>query len=99
MVVFAGYECYPYYGIYFNGNISIRLLDKNDGCPVATATMSPDFKLEEAQVAIKNYGENIGMVDALKEANIITNFVKKIDCGFESLDVYTLSDEALKNMK
>jgi len=69
-VNFAGYECEYTIGEYANGGTAIRLVDVNDGYPVATASVWIG-NLFVDEIAIKDYSENEGMVEALVNAGII----------------------------
>jgi non-homologous end joining protein Ku len=52
--------------------IALRLVDAEDGSPVATATICiPEIPIKSDEVIIKNYSENDGMVVALVRAKII----------------------------
>ena len=60
------------YGKYGNGQTAIQLVDMEDGFPYATATVCvEDDLLKEDEVAIKNYSENVGILNALVSANVI----------------------------
>ena len=67
-VHFGGEECelkvlqYPE-----PSNICLRLVDA-EGLPMATASVNPDYLLEDGMVAIKDYSENKGILGALLEA-------------------------------
>lgn len=60
------------YGKYGNGQTAIQLVDMEDGAPYATATVCvEDDLLKEGEVAIKDYSENKGILEALISADII----------------------------
>ena len=70
-VTFNGAECSLEFLQYTNGNPALQLW--HEGMPYAMATVNdPDVELEPAQVLIKDYSENFGMVDALVAAGIVT---------------------------
>lgn len=71
IVHFKEWDCSLRFGQYANGNIAIMLDDIRDGLPVATATVNPNVTLNPEYVAIKDYSENKGMLNALIDANII----------------------------
>lgn len=72
-VNFMGYECSIKFDIYLDGGATcITLICKEDGQPVAVATINcPNFKLEPGMVIIKNYSENEGVLEALIDAGVI----------------------------
>lgn len=61
-----------------------------DPSPIAVITVNlPDFPLGEDEILVKSYSENLGMIEALIQQNLVTN-VEKIDYrpnGFP-LEVY-----------
>lgn len=67
---FAGFECNFQLHEYVNGGTAITLVDANDGMPVATASLWIG-NLFHDEIAIKDYSENEGMVEALLEAGLI----------------------------
>jgi hypothetical protein len=57
---------------YHNGQTAIKLYDMEDGMPYATATVCvEDALLKEDEVAIKNYSENAGILEALIDGEIV----------------------------
>ncbi len=57
---------------YENGRIRLRLRDSEDGESVATATINVrEEPLAEGEVIIKDYSENEGMLDALRDAGVV----------------------------
>jgi len=67
---FSDFNCTYSLGEYSNGGTCIRIVDADDGMPVATASVwIPNLRDDE--VAIKDYSENEGILDALVEAKII----------------------------
>ena len=55
------------HGTYDNGRAALRLIGKMG--PIATCTVNLfDKKMEQDEVAIKDYAENEGMLDALMDA-------------------------------
>lgn len=60
------------FGKYPNGQNSIKLNDCEDGFPFATATLCvEDELLKPDEVAIKDYSENVGILESLIDAEII----------------------------
>lgn len=66
-----------YYG---NSRPALQLIDANDGCPIATATLNlPEEKLDDDEICIKNYSENMGMLESLLEHGLVdepTRFIQ-----------------------
>ena len=57
---------------YQNGQTAIKMFDTADGFPYATATVCvEDNLLKEDEVAIKNYSENAGILEALIDGGIV----------------------------
>jgi hypothetical protein len=78
------------FATYTNGQTAIKLIDTEDGCPFATATVSVDDQLLEDEVAIKNYSENEGILDSLINAGIIEKPHEFINSGFVTIPVCKL---------
>jgi hypothetical protein len=70
-------------GRYGNGRIAIQLVDAEDGLPVAKASVNvPDANLAPDEIAIKDYFENEGMLDALLEAGVVEAPHRRISAGY-----------------
>lgn len=67
---FAGFDCTYHIGEYTNGGTAIRIIDANDGSAVATASVWIG-NLFNDEIAIKDYSENEGILDALIQAGIV----------------------------
>lgn len=64
----------PVFGPYrSNGNTSLQLRDPRSGSPVATSSVNINVLLPENVVAIKDWTENEGMIDALQEGGVLKN--------------------------
>lgn len=88
-VKFRNWQCRVEQGRDPNGNTSLQLIDKQDGFPVATATMSvAGVKLEPDEVLIKTYSENApqdgqpGMLETLEQAGIVKRTGEWVKSGF-----------------
>lgn len=77
---FQGYECKVRRNWYLNGNTYLELFTE-DG-PYAIATTNLGKELPEDQAYIKNYSENIGMLEALQDAGIVTEVIGWVPSGF-----------------
>jgi hypothetical protein len=65
---------------------------------VLTCTVNlPEIAMSDDEAAIKNYSENKGMVEALKEANIILDKVREVKSGFVTIPIYKLNLDLIKN--
>lgn len=101
-VKFRKWNCVTMIGWYENGNLAIQLISTRDGSPVAIATTNTGKNLPDYQVAIKDWSENWGMVEALEEAGVID---KCIDYEWINLmagifaPIYTISEEFSKEVK
>lgn len=91
MVEFAGFKCEVMIQKYGTGNPAVRLLDVEDGMPVAVATLNVNG-LELDEVAIKNYSENKGMYETLLENGIIFPKHREISTGHVTVPVCRLTE-------
>ena len=84
IVQFKHYTCRLVIDRYVHGGFpSLRLIDAQDGSPIATATINLiDYNLAPPlnHCYIKEHSENQGMVEALVNANVVTP-VKQIHFG------------------
>lgn len=82
-IKFLGCSCTVLFGEYSNGRTAIELVIKKTGEPMAVASVNlPFHHLESDEIAIKNYSENEGVLEALIAAKIITEPVRFISTGF-----------------
>jgi len=70
-------------------NKGIQLYDA-DHMPCARATLNPDFLLPENHVAIKDYSENEGVLEALIAARVIETTGEYVQAGFENVPICRL---------
>lgn len=71
-VNFGNNDCELVFDEYYNGRTRIRLVDASDGEDVATATVNlPDLEIPAGFVAVKDYSENEGMLEALVKAGVV----------------------------
>ena len=91
-VLFLGYECIVTFGKYReNDRVAIQLMDIEDGGLVATASVNlVNEPLKENEVAIKNYGENEGMLIALVKAGIVSSPKRFTKSGYVSIPICEL---------
>lgn len=87
-VSFREWTCSVQKRQYDNGRPALRLIDAEDGSPIATATVNlPDVDLSKNQVAIKDYSENEGMLDALVAAGVVKPTGQTVRSGFVEVPV------------
>ena len=81
---------------YENGRTAIQLNDATDGHPYAVASVNmPDVLLDDNEVLIKDYSENLGILDFLIKNNIVTPTPNGVQSGFVWLPVAILNDESV----
>jgi hypothetical protein len=74
---------------YRNGGTAIQLNDAEDGFPFATATTWIEG-LAENEVAVKDYSENVGMLDFLVKNGIVQEPHRYVNSGFVNIPICTL---------
>lgn len=91
-VIFKGWSCTLNFATYFeNKRTAIQLFDTNDGSPVATASINLSEEVLEAdEIAIKDYGENSGMVKALVDGGIISEPIRYVTSGYVEIPICKL---------
>ncbi len=81
-VMFYGFLCSLTWGEYAHPrNTRLQLWSVNG--PMATASINPDVQLPDGYIAIKNYRENTGVLEALLEAGVIEDTGKRVQAGYE----------------
>jgi hypothetical protein len=81
---------------YENGRTAIQLIDATDGEPYAVASVNmPNVLLADNEVLIKDYSENLGILDFLIKNNIVTPTPNGVNSGFVWLPVVILNDESV----
>lgn len=92
VIRWAGCECVVQRHRYGNGRRAIRLVDANDGVPMATATVNlPCVELAPDEALIKDYGTNEGVLDALVTAGLVKPAGHVVKVGFVEVHVVRLS--------
>lgn len=96
-----GVDCYVTCGKYAdNGRMAIRLVDIEDGIPMATVTVNmPDEHLEEGEVIVKNWAENYGLLNVLTEAGIVEDTRRRATSGYVKAPICKVNMEVLEEYK
>ena len=90
-VKFKQWNCEIQFAKYSNGRTAIMLIDSEDGSPIAKATVNiPEVPLSENEVIIKDYAENIGMLETLVNAGVVEDTRKKVAAGRVSVPIVKL---------
>ena len=95
---FKHWSCVLMFNRYVNGDtVSISLVDAVDREPVAHATVNiPGLDFDE--VAIKDYSENIGRLEALLNAGVIETPHRVVSSEFVTIPIARLSEEAMVSL-
>lgn len=75
---------------YKDGGIRIQLYDSNDGTPYATATSRIEEKLEQGEVAIKDWSENEGILEFLVQNKIVKEPHRFVESGYVKVPICEL---------
>lgn len=78
---------------YTNGNRALVVND-DDG-RLYTCSVNPGKEIPNDCIAIKDYSENVGMVNALSEMGIIGEWVEDIPSGWVVIPVFRLTEKGL----
>lgn len=85
---------------YSNKRLAIMLTDTEDGELIATATVNiPEEKIEPDEIIVKDYSENQGMLQALKDAGIVTSVVRYVKTGYVECPVCKFNMDSLNLVK
>lgn len=88
-------NCFFKVSRYTNDNIALGIYN-SDG-PVCTATVNPGIYISDDFVAIKNYSENSGVLEALIELGFIKDVVNTIALGFVEIPICRYNTEMINN--
>lgn len=75
---------------YKDGLIRIQLYDSKDGSPYATATSRVGEKLEQGEVAIKDWSENEGILEFLVQNKIVKGPHRFVESGHVKVPICEL---------
>jgi hypothetical protein len=90
MFEYKNYTCVPRWGRYHNGQNSLQLIDPKsaeDGEQIGTASVCVDQHISEDCVCIKNYNENVGVLEALVKAGIVVDTGNTLPVGYARANV------------
>ena len=82
---------------YNNGNLAIELLEAETGDHFTTCTVNVG-KIDDSlnAVAVKDYSENEGMLDFLKENGLVGDTLYTVQSGFVIVPVVKLTESGLE---
>lgn len=83
---------------YMNGNLALQVVSSEEGL-ITTCTVNPGEEIGDDFIAVKNYSENEGMDETLKEMGIIGEKVDEIPSGFVTIPVYKLTKKGKELFK
>ena len=90
-VRFKDWDCIVEKRQYENGRPALRLIDAEDGSPIATAMVNlPNAKSGPNTVFVKDWSENEGMMAALIEAGVVKPTGETVRSGFVEVQVCEL---------
>lgn len=82
-------------GRYGNGNLALMVESSTEG-PICTCTVNPGIEVDDDCIAVKDYSENEGMAETLKEMGVIKGEpVYRIASGWVEIPVYELGEKGL----
>ena len=91
LVRFKDWSCKLHRGSYDGGQTALWLTDSFTKEPIAKCTVNlPGDNIAPDEVAIKDYSENEGMVDALVAAGVVYIPHRQISIGFVTIPVCQL---------
>lgn len=91
---YGDYQLKLNFAKYNNGQTAIRLIDAADGMPFATATVClEDDLLKEGEIAIKDYSENVGILDTLINAGVIEHPHAFVQSGWVKIPICKLIEQ------
>lgn len=87
-VKFLDWDCTVAFAKYGNGRFAIQLFDAETHEPIATASVNLPFEpLASDEIAIKDYSENEGILDALVKAGVVSTPLRFVESGWVSIPI------------
>jgi hypothetical protein len=97
---YRNWEVYLSWNRYTNKRLRLTLLDAEDGCHVAIATVNiPEEDLAPNEIIVNNYSENEGMLEFLQKNDIVGSVKRFASQGYVSCPVVELSETFLNSGK
>ena len=95
------YDVVLTFGKYSNGNTAIRLISNDEWQePIATATINLGFEIPENEAYIKDYSENEGMEQFLKDNGFIENEpLETVSSNYVMINKYKLTPRCMDMIK
>lgn len=85
-----GEECSIVKSRYSNNRIALQAYD-SIGIPMATLTVNlPEEDIKNDEVAIKDYAENQGVLNVLKQQKVVGETIRYVNSGFVSIPICKL---------
>jgi len=79
---------------YPNGRLALRLIDYDDGSPIAVLTTNiPSAKLEPGEFLVKTWSENETIAEACLASGFFVDTGKRVKTGFTEAHIWRFSDE------
>lgn len=98
-VKFRDWDCIVKKSKYVNNdNLALMLFDEETGDPVATATVNTGDKLSENVAYVKSYSENVGMLEALKNAGLVEEILRTKSLGHAQVELVKFNLEKVDEM-
>ncbi len=88
-------NCFFRVGRYDDQSLRFEIWSNKEGS-ITTCTVRLPFPLEKDEVHIKNYSENEGLIEFLKDFGVITNIISYRPCGYVSVPRVKLDLNKLK---
>lgn len=93
-IKFKKWNCELKKAKYGNQRTALVLEDPETDEPIATATVNlSDHTLATSEVAIKDYSENAGMLQALQAAGVVGKPLRYVRSGFAAIPVCKILKE------
>jgi hypothetical protein len=98
--IYKDWGVYLSWNRYTNKRLRLALLDVEDDCPVAIATVNiPEEDLAPNEIIVKNYSENEGMLQFLQKNGIVRGVKRHVSSGWVSCPVVELSETFFNSSK
>lgn len=88
-VDFQGWTCVLQIDDFARGGKALQLVDQTEGYPIARASLWVEG-LAPDEIAVKDYGENAGMLVSLLEAAVVTTPHRYVTSGYVKIPICRL---------